>query len=105
MAAALRGPEDAANQRSLRYALSGQCVWPPDYPNDLNAMHEAWLKLSFVQKLVFADKLRSILECDFGACNYASAFKDLSLSDQLKLLEKATASQRAEALIEGINAF
>jgi hypothetical protein len=62
----------------------------PDYPNDLNAMHNAWLTLSDDNKWVFAALLQRVVFKGGGgnSWNYWPS--------------NATASQRAEAFLKTI---
>jgi hypothetical protein len=60
----------------------------PNYPNDLNAMHEAWNKLTFEQDKVYCKTLHK-LSCTDNHCKHPW---DCSFTIN------ATASQRSEAL-------
>jgi hypothetical protein len=57
----------------------------PDYCNDLNAMHEAWLSLSLEDKFGFDRQLQRVL---------------LTSEDGTYWLTNATARQRAEAFLK-----
>lgn len=59
----------------------------PDYCNDLNAMHEAWLSLSLEDKFGFDRQLQRVL---------------LTSEDGTYWLTNATARQRAEAFLKTI---
>lgn len=61
----------------------------PDYPRDLNAMHEAWELLSEEQRLQITDKLVTIQSC---------------LPDKDRFVVGATARQRAEAFVLAMDA-
>ena len=65
----------------------------PDYLNDLNAMHEAWLKLPPSEKERFESELYSIV---IGQGEY-------SRNDDAGWITNATAAQRAEAFIKTLN--
>lgn len=65
----------------------------PDYLNDLNAMHGAWLTLDRKQRIAFSDYLREVI-----VYQGMSAFKE----DGDALCENATARQRALAFIKTI---
>lgn len=59
--------------------------WPPNYPGDLNAMHEAEENLSAIQRCQFAEKLFRVL------------IGDDCVTEFMKI--HATAEQRAEAFL------
>jgi hypothetical protein len=59
-----------------------------DYPNDLNAMHEAENSLSSIEQCQFAEKLFRVMVGEHG------------VSDFMKI--HATAAQRAEAFLRTI---
>jgi hypothetical protein len=61
---------------------------PPDYLNDLNAMHEAEKGLTLLQFWKYADSLR-------GLCDARGLGRDEYIA--------ATASQRAEAFLRTLN--
>lgn len=63
----------------------------PDYPNDLNAMHEAEKALAENQKIEYAKNLMGIVRSGFGHC-----------TDDLFYFAHATAAQRAEAFLRTI---
>jgi len=69
---------------------------PPDYTNDLNAMHEAWLILSNYDKREFHINLGLLIE------KYTKEWGDLLLLDQRSLIANATAAQRAEAFLRTV---
>lgn len=60
----------------------------PDYPNDLNAMHEAWRSLTKAEHKAFREWLQEIVWRD----GYTQANPHRSVSN-------ATAAQRAEAFL------
>ena len=64
----------------------------PDYLNDLNAMHEAWMTLDRKQRVAFSRELRQVVVLHGGV---ASCFNE----DIVALCENATAAQRAEAFL------
>ena len=61
----------------------------PDYPNDLNAMHEAEQVLTDEQDLEYSEALEQVVSARFG-CNNA---------EDMRRLRSATAAQRAEAFL------
>ena len=65
----------------------------PDYLNDLNAMHDAWLKLPPSEKERFESELYSIVigEAEFNR------------NDDAGWITNATAEQRAKAFIKTLN--
>lgn len=67
-----------------------------DYPNDLNAMHEAWKTLDDYTKREFHVQLGLIIEKKRKEWNL------LQLLDQRGLIANATARQRAEAFLRTI---
>lgn len=67
----------------------------PDYLNDLNALHEVWLKLDRKQRISFIQDLRFTV-VDAGG-HAASSNEDI-----IACCENATAPQRAEALLRTI---
>lgn len=69
----------------------------PDYPNDLNAMHEAWKCLPNELRLKFTETLFAIVVRDGGLIGIADASEAIQ-----GLIENATAPQRAEALLRTI---
>lgn len=70
----------------------------PDYLNDLNAMHEAWLSLSGNQRTRFQVELRRVVLNKF----YHHYLGSLSWEEEAKVAN-TTASQRAEAFLRTIN--
>lgn len=69
----------------------GNPLLPPDYCNDLNAMHEAEKRLSEKQKRTFAFMLAQVLDTS----------PTVDLDDQFLNIH-ATARQRAEAFLKTI---
>ena len=66
----------------------------PDYLNDLNAMHDAWLTLSpFFEKEQFESELYSIV---IGGAEY-------NRNDDAGWITNATAAQRAESFLKTLN--
>jgi hypothetical protein len=74
-----------------------------DYLSDLNAMHEAWLSLSWENKFEFASALHEIVQKSYDRQVSIGAFHELSPSWQLSELANATAAQRAEAFLRTLN--
>jgi hypothetical protein len=66
---------------------------PPNYPKDLNAMHDAWLKLSPSEKERFESELYSTVigEAEFNR------------NDNAGWITNATAEQRAEAFLRTLD--
>jgi hypothetical protein len=64
--------------------------WIPDYLNDLNEMHKAWLTLDRKQRISFSQNLRTVV-----VYQGMSAFNE----DIVALCENATAIQRADAYL------
>ena len=64
----------------------------PDYPNDLNAMHEAWKTLTPSQKTRFESEIYSVVIGD----------NDYNRNDDAPYITNATAAQRAEAFLRTI---
>jgi len=64
----------------------------PNYPNDLNAMLDAFITLSPTNRIHFCDHLESVIT---GNAQYYR-------SDDHPLVVNATASQRAEAFLKTI---
>jgi hypothetical protein len=96
------------NEKQQRIAIAEACGWtcnqfglwgidfadgvsgsPPDYLNDLNAMHEAEAILTEKQRLFYHVKLMKLQKADFVAGFW--------------FLIYATAAQRAEAFLRTIN--
>ena len=74
-------------------------IFPPDYLNDLNAMHEAEEILK--QKRVFTSYLSAIAKtCGFKAHGSEAWFY---LHAGLEAVASATAAQRAEAFLRTLN--
>jgi len=71
----------------------------PDYPNDLNAMHEAVEKLTTRQKLAYAEHLMDACRAYpvGGVPDWHHDRKGLTAVSQ------ATAAQRAEAFLKTLN--
>ena len=67
--------------------------WPPNYPNDLNAMHDAWLTLSPSEKERFESELYSLV---IGEAEY-------NRNDDAGWITNATAAQRAESFLKTLN--
>ena len=65
----------------------------PDYLNDLNAMHDAWLTLSLSEKEQFESELYSIV---IGGAEY-------NRNDDAGWITNATAAQRAESFLKTLN--
>ena len=65
----------------------------PDYLNDLNAMHDAWLKLPPSKKERFESELYSIV---IGRAEY-------NRNDDAGWITNATAAQRAESFLKTLN--
>jgi hypothetical protein len=85
-------------EKNETYAPDGAFWWSknpefPDYLNDLNAMHDAWLKLSPSEKERFESHLYSIV---IGEAEY-------NHNDDAGWITNATAAQRAEALLKTLN--
>lgn len=70
---------------------------PPDYPNDLNAMHEAWATLPPFHQVQFAVELSKTVERD-----YLGEWATLHDGAKLSQIVNATAPQRAEAFLRTI---
>jgi hypothetical protein len=68
------------------------CVDVPNYPFDLNAMHEAEKVLTNEQDLEYSEALEQVVGARFG-CNNA---------EDMRRLRSATAAQRAEAFLRTI---
>jgi len=65
----------------------------PDYLNDLNAMHEAWLTISPYQKDRFESELHSVV----------IGLAEFNRNDDAGWITNATATQRAEAFLKTLN--
>ena len=65
----------------------------PNYPNDLNAMHEAWKTLTPSQKVAFESHLYDVV---VGGAEYHR-------NDDQPYITNATAAQRARAFLETLN--
>jgi hypothetical protein len=68
--------------------MPGLCILP-DYLNSLDAMHEAWLKLSPFQRDRFESELYAVL---VGEAEY-------NRNDDAGFITNATSAQRAEAFL------
>lgn len=66
---------------------------PPDYLNDLNAMHEAWEALTLAQKRQFETELYKVIIGN----------EDYNRNDDAMHITNATARQRAEAFVKTLN--
>lgn len=94
------------NKEQQRIAIAEACGWkpnpfemdmcgqvfpqsPPDYPNDLNAMHEA-------EKVLNYEQLADMAE-------FIGVDADQAPADSWNILLRATAAQRAEAFLRTIN--
>jgi len=64
-----------------------------DYCQDLNAIHEAWLKLTFEQKMVWAEKVYHMV---------IDQETKMRWFEVLTLVSNISARQRAEALVKVI---
>lgn len=71
------------------FPLINQLFHVPDYPNDLNAMHEAWKRLSYSQKATYFDAMLLIVQVD-------------GVVDPYTMIH-VTAAQRAEAFLRTLN--
>lgn len=71
----------------------------PNYPNDLNAVHELEKKLNEVQKTVYGETLVKVEIVDWG---YYPGEAEINWNSICDLLS-ATASQRCEALLRTLN--
>ena len=99
------------NPKAQRIAIAEECGWKkdvrvwwkpgsgwedhrdtPHYPNDLNAMHEAWKTLTPSQKTRFESEIYSVVIGD----------NDYNRNDDAPYITNATAAQRAEALLRTI---
>lgn len=70
--------------------MQHQTEYPPDYLNDLNAMHEAEEKLTDSQTQKYIDELVNVT--NVGYRNYYAVYH-------------ATAAQRAEAFLRTLNLY
>jgi len=78
---------------------------PPNYLNNLNAMHEVEKKLTTTQRIQFADILYNSVGKDllnWSGCYYPCEQPTIDLDTIFQTLH-ATASQRAEAYLRTIN--
>ena len=67
-------------------------IFPPDYLNDLNAMHDAEKVLTDEQDLEYSEALEQVVEGRFMANN----------AEDMRRIRSATAAQRAEAFLRAI---
>lgn len=79
-------------------------IYPPDYLNDLNAMHEVTSRMTVKQKCQFADYLynnsgKDIL--DYSGVYYPGEYPTIDL-ECVFCVANATAAQRAEAYLKTI---
>jgi hypothetical protein len=79
------------NDKGAAFDMHGSHAHCPDYLNDLNAMHEAWRKMSDDQKFLWRTEITKIVERD----RFLGRTEDC-------WYEGATAAQRAEALLRTI---
>ena len=75
----------------------------PDYPGDLNAMHEAFLLLSNNLHATFWQRLFEIVQSEYDAKHWKTTFYRLQPGRKSALVANATAAQRAEAFLKTIN--
>ncbi len=90
---------------ALRETAHGDCS-PPDYPSDLNAMHEAEKVLTEEQHRRFSWHLVQVTDDNYrtwSAFEYETlSVWEMSLGDVQACL-RATAAQRAEAFLRTLN--
>ena len=78
----------------IPYGYTDSCMgYFPDYLNDLNAIHQAWLILSPSEKERFESELYSIV---VGEAEY-------NRNDDAGWITNATAAQRSEAFLKAID--
>lgn len=78
-------------------AATGEFVALPDYLNDLNAMHEAVMSLTYGQRMSYQENLASVVDAGDAHTYWweADHYRDKVLN--------ATAPQRAEAFLRTLN--
>jgi hypothetical protein len=75
--------------------------YPPDYLNNLNAMHDAVMSLSEEQRSKFRKELQYLIAPDTRPNNKVSGIKVMGVESYDKWFH-ATAPQRAEAFLKTI---
>lgn len=88
--ASFSDPSKTIQIKRWKSPFGHQMLQPPDYPSDLNAMHDVWLKMSPEQQFRYANELELEVKSDYGIDKWAL----LSPTKQKAFVQNATSQQR-----------